>query len=118
MARKIIFEEEHLRRIGNEGEANWESRQLICDAYLEAREEWPRCGYRLYQQKMAEGTNQIPDFILTCKGGKQWAIEIGLTGSERVANLEHAGFNVVKVRRGYGVDFAQKFTCGNCPYSE
>ena len=116
MARKIIFKKEHLRKLGNEGEKNWQSRQMLVDDYLGARTKYKKCGYRLYQQKKADGTTQIPDFILTCKCGKKWAIEIGLVGTERVENLEKADFVVVKINRGKKVDFEKKFTCESCPY--
>ena len=99
----------------NEDSRAWKSRKLICQAYLDARERFPQCCYRLRQATQDKETGQIPDFILTCAKGGKWAIEIGRTGEERTRKLEQAGYHVLKVGRGQGFNFDKRvLPCKGC----
>jgi len=119
MARKIIWNLKHLRRDNRERQSAWLSRIAITKSFLAARVVRRECKYRLYQSKQAKPTKQVPDFTLTCSGGKNWAIEIGITGNERTENLERAGYQVLKVGRGREFDFMSKvLLCRNCPHKK
>ena len=116
MAKKLVTKMEDLRRMRSEGPEAWESRQLVASAFLDARSDYPNCKFRLKQVQGDPETGQIPDFTLECAGGKRWAIEIGITGSKRVGELENVGFEVIKVGRGRGLDFDKKIRPAHlCP---
>lgn len=117
MSIKWVKSQRDLRRMGNEGDAAWTTRQSIEEAVRFAREDYPLCKFRLYQGMGASGTNRVPDFTLTCASGCSRVIEIGITGSVRIQELEDAGHEVIKVGRGRGFDFAAKCSpCITCPH--
>lgn len=117
MGIKWVKGPEDLRRMGNEGPEAWVMRQKIERAVRTAREDYPDCKFRLYQAKGALGTSRVPDFTLTCASGHSRVIEIGITGTRRVQEMEDAGHEVIKVGRGRGFNFDGKCPpCSSCPY--
>ena len=121
MARKTVYRMEHLRRMGNEGAPAWKTRKAVAKEVLAARERWPGCRFKLLQNPTVDvGRNrvQFPDFMLECKGGGAWAIEIGLTGTVRRKRLERAGLEVLQVGRGVGFNFEHRCNpCDDCPHT-
>lgn len=112
MGRKVIFSLDHLRRMGNEGPMAWKSRNAVTRSFLAARMKFPKCCFKLIQEKQDFETGQRPDFTLECAYGRKWAIEIGITGTARVEVLEFANFNVLRVGRGMGFDFERRIGPG------
>jgi hypothetical protein len=112
MGRKLVKKLSDVRRMGNENDLSFATRLEVASEILDQLPD----GAKLKQNLgvwVNQDERQVPDFTVEYKEGCTDFVEIGITGSERVAKLEQHG-RVIRVARNRRFRFKpQQCDCKN-----